>query len=203
MKIIINRIRIKERSTDGMLYIDGQHVCDTTEATPTLLPAGTYAITVFKCIKSKRQIPLIRLDGSQYYNGRPIPPKCARCAALASECERLRLSVCDKLRYAIENDLPYPEVVSLEQVLEKEARQDRQTAISHAGDAANCPKLLYGNGVFNRTDGSILVGIYRQPGVVTNSRPIFDRLYDRIEKTLSRGHTVKLVIYDSATEDGR
>lgn len=83
MKIIINRICVKELSTDGVLYIDGQRICDTTEATAKLLPEGTYQISVFKCTKSKRQIPLIQLDGNQYYNGTPIPLKCERCAALA------------------------------------------------------------------------------------------------------------------------
>ena len=197
MKIIINRIRVKELSTDGVLYIDGQRICDTTEATAKLLPEGTYQISVFKCTKSKRQIPLIRLYGSRYYNGTPIPPKCERCAAIADECERLRLSEFGKLKYAIENGVPHPEVVALEKVLDEEVQKGRQKAIRNAHDAANCPKLLHGNGIFNRIDGSIVVGIYRQPGVVINSRPIFDRLYDRIEKAISRGHQVELTIYNS------
>lgn len=197
MKIIIHRIRVKELSTDGELYIDGKRICDTTEATPTLLPEGTYQISVFKCSKSKRQIPLIQFDGGQYYNGTPTPLKCARCAALADECERLRLSEYGKLNYAIESGAPHPEVVALEKVLDQEAEKDCQKAIRNAHDAANCPKLLHGNGVFNRIDGSILVGSYRQPGVVINSRPIFDRLYDRIEKAISRGYQVELIIHNA------
>ena len=102
-----------------------------------------------------------------------------------------------KLKYAIENGVPHPEVVALEKVLDEEVQKGRQKAIRNAHDAANCPKLLHGNGIFNRIDGSILVGIYRQPGVVINSRPIFDRLYDRIEKAISRGHQVELTIYNS------
>lgn len=198
MKIIINRIRIRELTTDGVLYIDGQRICDTTEATPTLLPAGTYVITVFKCTKSKRQIPLIQLDGShQYYKGKPIPPKCARCAALANECDQLRVSEYGKLQYAMEQGLPYPEVTAMEKALAAETQKEMQAAISRSHDAANCPKILPGNGVFNRTDGNIIVGIYLQPGVVLRSRPIFDRLYDRIEKAISRGHQVELIIYNA------
>lgn len=190
MKIIINRIRERELSTDGVIYIDGQRICDTTEATPKLLPEGTYRISIFKCIKSKRQIPLILLEGAHS----PTPHKCECCAALANECEQLRLSEYDRLNYVIENAVPHPEVVALEKVLDDETRKSRQKAIGKANDAANCPKLVHGNGAFNRIDGSILVGTCRQPGVVVNSRPIFNRLYDRIEKAISRGHQVELII---------
>lgn len=197
MKIIINRIRIKDLTTDGVLYIDGQRICDTTEATPTLLPEGTYQISVFKCTKSKRQIPIIQLDGSQYYNGTPIPFKCELCTALADDCERLRLSEYDKLLYAIENGDPHPEVVALEKTLDTEVQKEVNKAMCESHGVSNCPKLFHGNGIFNRIDGSILVGIYRQPGVVINSRPIFNRLYERIEKAVSRGHQVELTIYNS------
>ena len=57
-----------------------------------------------------------------------------------------------------------------------------------------CPMLLPGNGVYNRKDGSILVGEYLVPGCLKHSRFTFDNLYDRIRKNLQRGKEVTLTI---------
>lgn len=57
-----------------------------------------------------------------------------------------------------------------------------------------CPMLRWGNGAYNRTDGAILIGEYYLPGIVIHSRQIFDRLYERIEKSISRGNQVWLII---------
>lgn len=197
MKIIINRIHVKTLTTDGILYIDGQRICDTTEATPKLLPEGTYKISIFKCTKNKRQIPIIRFDSRQYDNGIPSPLKCEHCASLANECERLRISEYGKLQYAIQNGIPHTEVLTFEKALDNEVQKEIQTSRCNSQAESYCPKLIHGNGVFNLTDGSILVGIYRLPGLVINSRPTFDRLYERIEKAISRGHSVELTIYNS------
>lgn len=197
MKIIINRIRVKELTTDGVLYIDGQRICDTAEATPKLLPEGTYALTIYKCTRSKRKIPLIELDSPQHYNGKPIPLKCERCSAFAYECDRIRISLYSKLQYAIDQGLPEQEITALEKALDAQTKKAMQEAINKSHDVANCPKILHGNGVFNQIDGNIIVGKYLQPGIVLNSRQVFDRLYDRIEKAISRGHQVELTIYNS------
>ena len=57
-----------------------------------------------------------------------------------------------------------------------------------------CPMLKPGNGVYNRKDGSILVGEYLVPGCLKHSRFTFDNLYDRIRKNLERGNEVTLTI---------
>ena len=57
-----------------------------------------------------------------------------------------------------------------------------------------CPMLKPGNGVYNRKDGSILVGEYLVPGCLKHSRFTFDNLYDRIRKNLQRGKEVTLTI---------
>ena len=57
-----------------------------------------------------------------------------------------------------------------------------------------CPMLLPGNGVYNRKDGSIIVGEYLVPGCLKHSRFTFDNLYDRIRKNLQRGKEVTLTI---------
>lgn len=57
-----------------------------------------------------------------------------------------------------------------------------------------CPMLKPGNGVHNRLDGSILVGKYNCLGSLIHPKTTFDPLYERIRKSISRGHEVKLSI---------
>lgn len=71
------------------------------------------------------------------------------------------------------------------------------TPISNQSSVINnrvCPMLKPGNGVYNRKDGSILVGEYLVPGCLKHSRFTFDNLYDRIRKNLERGNEVTLTI---------
>ena len=71
------------------------------------------------------------------------------------------------------------------------------TPISNQSSVINnriCPMLKPGNGVYNRKDGSILVGEYLVPGCLKHSRFNFDNLYDRIRKNLERGKEVTLTI---------
>lgn len=59
----------------------------------------------------------------------------------------------------------------------------------------NRPSLIMpGNGVYALKDGSIIVGRYCVPGILTHSRPAFDALYERIRKNLERGNPVYLII---------
>lgn len=57
-----------------------------------------------------------------------------------------------------------------------------------------CPMLKPGNGVYNRTDGSIIVGKHITHGCLSHSKSAFDNLYDRIRKNLERGNEVQLFI---------
>jgi len=59
-----------------------------------------------------------------------------------------------------------------------------------------CPMLKPGNGAHNRLDGSILVGKFNCLGSLIHPKTIFDPLYERIRKSISRGHEVKLTIVD-------
>ena len=54
--------------------------------------------------------------------------------------------------------------------------------------------LKPGNGVYNRTDGSIIVGEYIAPGCLKHPKTAFDNLYDRIRKNIERGNKVTLTI---------
>ena len=57
-----------------------------------------------------------------------------------------------------------------------------------------CPQIKPGNGVHNRHDGSIIVGVYNCPGSIIKPRDIFDALYERIRKSISRGNKVILCV---------
>ncbi len=57
-----------------------------------------------------------------------------------------------------------------------------------------CPQLCPGNGVYNRTDGAILLGNYIAPGCLIRPKEAFDSLYDRIRQSAGRGHNITLVI---------
>ena len=57
-----------------------------------------------------------------------------------------------------------------------------------------CPQIKPGNGVHNRLDGSIIVGFYNCPGCIIKPRDIFDTLYERIRKSISRGNKVILCV---------
>ena len=59
-----------------------------------------------------------------------------------------------------------------------------------------CPMLKPGNGVCGRLDGSILVGQRNCLGSLVHPKDAFDSLYERIRKSISRGHEVILVIKD-------
>ena len=57
-----------------------------------------------------------------------------------------------------------------------------------------CPMLKIGNGVYNRPDGSIIVGTHIVPGCLLHSKEAYDPLYQRIRKSIERGNQVILRI---------
>lgn len=57
-----------------------------------------------------------------------------------------------------------------------------------------CPMIKPGNGVFNRTDGSIIVGRCLAPGCLTHPKDAFNALYERIRKNAERGSEITLSI---------
>lgn len=59
-----------------------------------------------------------------------------------------------------------------------------------------CPQIKPGNGVHNRLDGSILVGQYNCLNSLIHPRDVFDPLYERIRKAISRGTVVTLTVKD-------
>lgn len=54
--------------------------------------------------------------------------------------------------------------------------------------------IRFGNGVYNIRDSTILVGKHIAPGCLSHSRETFDKLYQRIRKTIERGKEVTITI---------
>lgn len=60
-----------------------------------------------------------------------------------------------------------------------------------------CPQIKPGNGVHDRHDGSIIIGVYNCLGSIIHPKSAFDSLYERIRKSISRGNQVTLIIKES------
>lgn len=61
--------------------------------------------------------------------------------------------------------------------------------------------LAAGNGVYNLTDATILVGEFIAPGCVKLSKEVFTKIYDRIRKHASRGKEIRFIIGEDAPCD--
>lgn len=66
----------------------------------------------------------------------------------------------------------------------------------HANLPCFCPQIKIGNGVANRTDGSIIIGQLRLPGFMLKSSDHYDLLIDRLDKAAQRGEQITLTITD-------
>lgn len=146
MLIVINRNKPKGEYTHGQLIIDGVRICDTLENSLSMVPSGSYDITLIKCKQYARKMLCLN----------PQAP-CTMCKkSLNSQPSSLNLT------------LP-----------------------------CYCPMLKPGNGIHGRLDGSILVGKYNCLNCLIHPKTTFDALYERIRKSLSRGHQVTLIIKDN------
>ena len=57
--------------------------------------------------------------------------------------------------------------------------------------------LKPGNGVYKRTDGSIILGTYLAPGCLTHPKEAFADFYDQIRKLIERGHALTITIVEN------
>ena len=67
----------------------------------------------------------------------------------------------------------------------------RKMPCLYSGDD-HLPKamLMMGNGVFNMRCADIIMGEELAPGCVKKSAAVFNMLYERLRKSLARGHTI-------------
>lgn len=70
----------------------------------------------------------------------------------------------------------------------------RKLGSIHGNLPCFCPMIKVGNGVYNRTDGSIIVGDHLQPGILLHSGNAFEKLYQRIKKAVQRQNDIQLTI---------
>lgn len=59
-----------------------------------------------------------------------------------------------------------------------------------------CHQIKAGNGVYHREDGTILVGTYLAPGCLKHPKATFENIYDRIRKSIERGHNLTFTIVE-------
>lgn len=66
MILYLNRTRIRQQTTDGVLRSEaGVRICDTAEHTPTMLPAGEYSVILKRHPIVKHRVPYINKSDSQ------------------------------------------------------------------------------------------------------------------------------------------
>lgn len=169
MQIELRRIRQRQDTIDGQIWIDGQRVCDSAENNKSALAPGTYPITLVKCKQHARKMPVICLEDN---TREALVTGCTKGAAGLQSEENTCLegstlcATCPKLPF-VGNNTRLP---------------------------VYCPMLKPGNGVYNRTDGSIIVGKYLAPGCLSHPLEAFHSLYERIRKNIERGNPVQLII---------
>ena len=167
MNITITRNPVRYEYIHGRLTIDGKFVCHTLENTNSRVPAGEYSITLVNCKQYARKMPLLK-------------------AAIKREESQACLN--------------YPEREQARPQVNPNAPCSQCSKLSFVSNNTTlpcyCPMLKPGNGVHNRLDGSIIVGNFNIRGSLIHPKDIFDALYERIRKSVSRGNKAILSIID-------
>jgi hypothetical protein len=78
-------------------------------------------------------------------------------------------------------------------------RRGKAVMSPHRNLRGYCPQLKDGNGVYNRTDGSILLGERVVPGVVKCTSKYFTRLVELLQQAAQNGEEVKVIISHMGT----
>ena len=61
-------------------------------------------------------------------------------------------------------------------------------------DCQHCRLIRWGNGVYRLPHPTVLIGKYRVPGVLTQTRELFNLLFERLRKSIDRDHKAYLII---------
>lgn len=193
MIIQINRYRYNADSIDGRLCIDGSKICDTAERFSYHIPPGAYSVSIIDCPIAARKMPVINLQEAT------LTP-CELCQLMHTENDNICLKpwkAIDRIiQMGIDNGEPEEKYLA-----KARAKETAIEAKRCAGDRRfmlkpmpRCPRITTGNGVFNLTNYSIIVGQHLLPGMVTHSKLAFDNLYERIRKNVERGQKILLII---------
>lgn len=183
MNILLKRIRRTSFALDGELYIEDIKLCDTAENLEGSLPAGTYTIVRHKCKQYARFVPVILPEGSKdlkFQGSKDLPVTDleaikATLGTMEHETLEQKCSACPKLPFVCNNTtLP-----------------------------CHCPQIKAGNGIYNRKDGSIIVGKYIVPGCLSHPKEPFENLCERLRKLDGRGAEITLTIEDCFPEPSK
>lgn len=178
MNIVLKRIRRTGVALDGELYIEDIKLCNTAENLEGSLPAGTYTIIRHKCKQYARFVPVILPKASDLVGvqSRTTDHQVSEPDAIVHDAmQEQKCSGCKKLEIVYNNTtLP-----------------------------CHCPQIKAGNGIYNRKDGSIIVGKYIAPGCLTHPKEPFENLCERLRKLDGRGAGITLIIEDCFPDPGK
>ena len=126
------------------------------------------------------------IDGQIWIDGE----KVCDCAENANHClpqgnYQIEVSKCSKHVRKMPIVLPKPDCTNCARL---------QFVGNNTSMPCKCVQLCPGNGVHNRTDGSIIVGKYICPGCLSHPKQAFDALYQRIRKNIERNNPVSITI---------
>lgn len=165
---------------DGHLYIDGIKICDCAENAKGALPEGEYLVTITYCKQYKHKVLILSPACPELCRREGLRQEAATCEAIVTGDE------VSGLRTESES--------CLEGSTKCEACEQLKWVFYDTTLPCYCPMLKIGNGVYNRPDGSIIVGTHIVPGCVLRSKDAYDPLYQRIRKSIERGNQVILRI---------
>ena len=177
MNIQIERIHRTADYIDGTLRIDSiDKICDTAEFAPTALKAGTYRVLIHRCKQYHRKMPVVSVVERPCLEGTTAKRSVTGGKALGKQPEAgvwleasTKCERCPKMDFICNNStLPI-----------------------------YCPQIKIGNGVYNRTDGSIIIGERVVWGALIHSAEHFNRLIDRLDKAQNRGELITVTIKEN------
>lgn len=171
MNIILKRINSERGAWVGHLLIDHDKVCDTVECREVALKATLH--------EGEAAHDRWRPDGMEGY---PVALHACRLF---------------RRQMPLAGFLPSPDVC---------ARCMAEMREHRVGDVAErrrlpCSMMQFGNGPFALRYGSILIGKACHPGYVVDSYGTFQILFYRIQKSIERGHRVRLLIADPMPDE--
>ena len=169
MNIHIIRYRKRSETIDSHLFIDGLRICDCAENAISALKVGTYPLNVVNCKQHARKMPIVMLPACESSKVSKFQRSKKPGTLEPMEPWNPQCETCPKLSF-VSNNSTMPQV---------------------------CHMLKPGNGVYKRTDGSIILGTYLAPGCLTHPKEAFADFYDRIRKSIERGHALTITIVEN------
>ena len=194
MNIQIERIHRNADYIDGTLRIDSiDKICDTAEFAPTALKAGTYRVLIHRCKQYHRKMPVLSVIERPCLEG-----TTAKRSVTGGKMSRLEAATREASVTGGKALGKQPEAgVWLEASTKCERCPKMDFICNNSTLPIYCPQIKIGNGVYNRTDGSIIIGERVVWGALIHSAEHFNRLIDRLDKAQNRGELITVTIEEN------